>query len=200
MSKKKPKKSRSQGRTKEPPKEPTSRKSPLLIGGVVVGAAAAAVLIVVLIPRTPDRPEAGSAPRTEQQTETRARDQTEQRAEQSPEALRANDAALRDETTEVARQLVEDFPQDAFPLGLMGTVLNQFGNSEEAEKWWRRCLDREPGRADAVDVLAVAYLRKGEFQKVVDLSAEMLVVAPNTPGMHRRLADALLELGELDEE
>lgn len=197
-SKKKAKPSRGHGGAK--------RGSPLLIvAATVIAVAAAIALIVVLMPKNtdgPDRPGwAEMQPQKQKQARTRTDTQTPTTAdtERPADEIDEDYLALRDETLEVARQLVVDFPQDAFPLGLMGTVQNQFGNTAEAEKWWWKCLDQDPGRADAFDVLAVAFLRKGEFQKVVDLSMEMLVVSPNAPGVYRRQAEALLELGELDE-
>ena len=150
-----------------------------MIVGVVVSAAI--VLIVVLIPKTrkSPQPQGGSDVRIAE--------------------TGADDIVLRDETFEVARQLMADFPESAFPLGLMGTVYNQYGSSIEAEKWWWKCLERDPTRADVYEVLAVAFLRKGEYQKVVELSRKAQAVDPDLPGVHRRHAEALLEMGKLDE-
>ena len=110
-----------------------------------------------------------------------------------------DDLALREEAIEVARQLVADFPQDAGALGLIGTVYNQFGNSAEAETWWRKCFELHPDRADVYDVLAQAQLDKGEYEDVIDLSHRTMAVSPGMPAVRRHLAEAHLEMGQLDE-
>ncbi len=157
------------------------RRVPLLITGVVASAAVVVVLILMLFPNTPEdaQPQGG--------------------AEATSAGQPATDLAMKNETYEVARQLIADFPESAFPIGLMGTVHNQFGNSSEAEKWWLRCLERDPRRADVYEVLAVAYLRKGQYEKVADLLRKAQAIVPNLPGLHRRYAEALMEMGKLDE-
>lgn len=110
-----------------------------------------------------------------------------------------NDLALRDESFEVALQLIADFPESSFPLVLMGTLHKHYGNSIEAEVWWLKYLEREPTSDDVYDALAALYLKKAEYQKVVDLSRKANTVDPNMPAMHRHKAEALLEMGRLDE-
>lgn len=109
------------------------------------------------------------------------------------------DEALREEAFAVVRRLIDDFPGSAYPLGLMGTLHNNYGHTVEAEEWWRKCLEREPRRADVYNVLAMAALRKGEYEKVAELMARAEAIAPNMPGVHRRYAEALLEMGRFDE-
>jgi len=154
------------------------RNALLAIAGVV--AVAAVVVIFVLRPGAPGSPTA------------------QVDAGDKPANSESNDLDLRDETFAVARKLVSDFPNDAVPLGLMGTVQNQFGNSKEAEMWWRRCLEKDPRRADIYEVLAIAFLRKGEYAKVAELMDKVQEIDLDLPGVHRRYAEALLEMGELD--
>jgi tetratricopeptide (TPR) repeat protein len=161
-----------------------ARGMPLLLVGAVVSAAVAVVLILMLLPKAPKAPEDA---------------QPQGGAEVPADGQPATDLVLRNETFEVARRLMADFPESAFPIGLMGTLHNQFGNSTEAEKWWLRCLERDPRRADVYEVLAVAYLRKGEYQRVAELLQRAQAINPNMPGVHRRYAEALMEMGELDE-
>jgi len=113
--------------------------------------------------------------------------------------MRADDMALREEAIQTAKQLVADFPKDAAALGLMGTVHNQFGNSAEAETWWRACFELHPDRADVYDVLAQAQLEKGEYADVVELSQQTMAASPAMPGVRRYLAAAYLEMGQLDD-
>ena len=184
-SKKTPKKTgrpRSSENTREKaPGAPSARKrkrSGLLVGlaGVVV---VAAVVALVLRPEGSGEKVGGTGAR--------------------PAAEAASDLDLRNETFDVARLLVSDFPRSADPLGLMGTVQNQFGNSAEAEVWWWKCLELDPKRVDIYEVLAVAYLRKGEYERVAELLDRAQSVDVDLPGVHLRYAEALLELGRLDE-
>jgi len=157
------------------------RKFRPLLAAVVVGVVAVIVLVAVLIPKGPDGTPPQSSP--DVQTAGPSTDYT----------------AMKEEAFEVVRQLMADFPESAFPLGMMGTVYSQYGNSAEAEQWWWKCLERDPKRADVYEVLAVAFLRKGEYQKVIELWDRARAVDPRMPTMSRHHAEALLEMGRLDE-
>jgi tetratricopeptide (TPR) repeat protein len=152
----------------------------------VIAVVAVAVALFFLL-----RPEDAGKP----SPQGRADVQAPQRSAEQGDA----DLALRDETVGVARQLLADFPNSTYPLGLMGTVQNAFGNSEAAEEWWLKCLERDPRRTDVYEVLAVAFLRKGEYEKVAELLRKAQAIDPNLPNVHRRHAEALMEMGKLDE-
>jgi len=92
-----------------------------------------------------------------------------------------------------------DFPRSSDPIGLMATVHDQYNNSAEAVHWWRKCLQRDPRRADVYLGLGVVALKKGEYQKAAELSRKAQEINPNLPGVYRRCAEALLELGKVDE-
>ncbi len=113
--------------------------------------------------------------------------------------MEENFNAFKQETITAAEKLLAAYPNDPLPIGLMGTVHNQFGNTAEAERWWLRVLERFPDNEDAFDVLALAYLRKGQFGEVVALSERALQVNSKSAVVHRRYAEALLELGRLDD-
>ena len=164
----------------QPAAQSTSRT--LLIVGAIVAVAAVAAVVFFMRPQQIERdaPEmAASEPREE--------------------AVRSTELALRNETIAAVKALTEAYPSNVFVLGLMGTVYNQFGNTAEAERYWSRCLELDPAQIGAYDVLSVAYLRKEEFEKVVELSRRTAAAAPGAPVVNRRLAEALLELGELDD-
>jgi tetratricopeptide (TPR) repeat protein len=154
-----------------------------LLVAVVLVCAAAAVLFLLFFKTPSDRPAGRGADA------------------QSPvtSAPRAADEALKQETFDVVQQLIEDFPGSAYPLGLMGTVQNNYGNTAEAEAWWWKCLERDPRRADVYAVLAMSALEKGEYEKVADLLHKAEAINPNLPGVHRRYAEALMNMGKLDE-
>jgi len=152
------------------------RRTPVLI--VALAGIAIAVALVLLLRDTGDRRDV---------------------AEVESAAPAPSDLDLRNEAFHVAQKLIADFPNRADPLGLMGTVQNQFGNSAEAERWWWRCLEMDPRRVDIYEVLAVAYLRKEEYEKVAGLLERAQSLDINLPGVHLRYGEALLELGRLDE-
>lgn len=180
---KKSKQHHARRKAKRAPVRASSRSRRSLVVSVVIAVGVVSVVAVslLLVKKAPKGPQ----PRVGSEMET-------------TEAT-ADDAVLQDEAFDVVRQLIADFPQSAFPLGLMGTLHNHYGNSVEAEVWWRRCLEKEPARSDVYEVLAVMYLRKGEYQKVVDLSGKANAVDPHMPGVHRYEAEALLEMGRLDD-
>jgi len=103
---------------------------------------------------------------------------------------------LRQETLETARQLMKDFPGQTDPLGLMGTAHFQLGNTAEAATWWQRVLARNPKRADAYLGMAGIAMKAGEYEKVAGLCRKAIEIAPRLPGVHHRLAEALLELAK----
>jgi len=109
------------------------------------------------------------------------------------------DIPLREETFEVARRLVEDFPGDANALGLMGTVQNRYGNTAEAVTWWQKCLEVAPRRADAYHGMAMIARRKGEYQEALQLWRKAQEIDPALVGMHGRCAEVLLEIGKPEE-
>lgn len=106
---------------------------------------------------------------------------------------------MKAETFRVARQLIDDFPRSSDPLGLMGTVYRQYGDTAEAVTWWRKCLERNPRRADVYNGLAMVALSKGEHENAVELWRKALQMDPSLPGVHGRCASALLTLGKPEE-
>ena len=69
--------------------------------------------------------------------------------------------ALKQEALQVASELVEAFPTDAVTYALLGAAHHNVGNSDEAAKWLRKCLDLDPERADAYGMLAMIASKKG---------------------------------------
>lgn len=184
-SRKKPKKTPRGSGQRKPPRAATAapeaagpkRRSPLLLFGLAAVVVVAVAAVLVLRPDgTDERP-----------------------APAEPAARATSDLDLRNEAFDVVKKLLSDFPRSADPPGLMGTVQNQFGNSVEAEKWWWRCLELDPKRVDIYEVLAVAYLRKGEYEKVGEVLERAEALEVQLPGVHLRYAEALLELGRMDE-
>ncbi len=113
-------------------------------------------------------------------------------------AVRAEIQALEKESIEIAETLVEEFPNRADPLGLLGMVYNRCNQTAKAMEYWKKALDRSPNRPDLYDAMATVALRKGEYEKAVELcgvglqKGEMLM-------LHCHLAEALNGLGRAEE-
>ena len=106
---------------------------------------------------------------------------------------------MKEETFAVARQLMNDYPRRTDPLGLLGTVYRQYGDTAEAVKCWERVLARNPRRADACHGLGMVALAKGEPEQAADYWRKAQEIDPRLPGVYGRYAMALMEMGKLDE-
>ena len=52
---------------------------------------------------------------------------------------------------------------------LLGLVLHEQGDIDEAIATWRRCLELNPKRSDLYDSLGRAYSRKGDLSQAVEM-------------------------------
>jgi len=117
----------------------------------------------------------------------------------APDGQTPVDVALKEETFEVARQLVKDFPNDAGATGVMGTVLYAYNRTAEAIVWWKKCIEADPGRAAAYCGMATIAREKSDYPKAVELWRKAQEIDPNLPGMYARCAEALVEMGKPEE-
>lgn len=106
------------------------------------------------------------------------------------------EAAVKEETFEVARQAVKDFPTDANALGLMGTVCSYYGLSADAIGWWRKCIEVDPARADAYHAIALAACRQGDHEQAIRLWDKAREADPAMRGMRVHHAIALMDMGK----
>ena len=174
------------GAPKEGAGEGRPRRAALLLVGVFVCAVAAGIGVFFLLPKTPEGPTSQPGP-----------------AGAPPPgpagAQKWTEEALRKEAFALVHGLISEFQGSADAIGLLGTLHNQYGNTAEAVKWWRRCLEKDPKRADVYHGLATIALRKDDYQGAADLWRRAQAINPDLPGMHGQYAEALLAIGELDE-
>jgi tetratricopeptide (TPR) repeat protein len=104
--------------------------------------------------------------------------------------------ALEREALEVANRLLQDFPDSADAVGLLGMAHNRCGNTAKALECWEKGMRRFPKRGDFYQAAATVALRKGDYGKAVELCRTGLEEAPQTRGLHSALAQALRGLGE----
>ena len=102
---------------------------------------------------------------------------------------------LKQEALQVASELVEAFPTDAVTYALLGAAHHNIGNSDEAAKWLRKCLDLDPERADAYAMLAMIASKKGDFEQTVTWCKEALQRNPAMRDVQHRLAQGADGLG-----
>ena len=106
---------------------------------------------------------------------------------------------LKKEAFDVVQQVMMDLPDSTDPLGMMGMLHDQFGDTAKAVKWWQATLARDPTHAYAYFAMARIALKNGEHEQTVELSRRARQISPKLPGVGQQLAEALLELGDPEE-
>jgi tetratricopeptide (TPR) repeat protein len=136
-----------------------------------------------------------------------SREATPAKPETAPAALpdlpvptpQAEAEALQRDAVGIAGKLVEEFPEDAVTYALLSAAQHNRGNSDEAVKWLRKCLELDPNRADAYGMLAKIASEEGDLEQTVALCKEALKRNPAMRDVQHRLGRALMDLGETDE-
>ncbi len=114
--------------------------------------------------------------------------------------------ATVDEPLTMAREQLQEVqrlgaahPNDQNAVYLLGLILHEQGNIDEAIATWRRCLELNPRRSDLYDSLGRAYSRKGDLAQAVEMYRRALEFQPNALETRARLAESLLQQGDLPE-
>ena len=113
--------------------------------------------------------------------------------------MKAEIAALEKESIEIAQTLIKDFPNEADPLGLIGMVYSRYDQTAKALEYWEQALSRAPDRPDLYDAMAAVALRKGEYEKAVELCRKGLGKSAQRPHLRCQLVEALNGLGRTEE-
>ncbi len=107
--------------------------------------------------------------------------------------------ALVEESGQVACQLAESFPTDAWAVAALA-LLHNLAHDEAGEvKCWRRCLELEAGFSSAYHHLALRAMDRGEHERAEALLREALKGDPSHAEFAGLLAEALLSQGRLEE-
>jgi len=77
-----------------------------------------------------------------------------------------------------------------------GEELLREGHSDEAEAKWRGLVRADPANAAAWDRLASLYFGRNNPADAVEPLRNVLRLRPETPGIHRKLAECLLQVGD----
>ena len=108
-------------------------------------------------------------------------------------------AALKKEQIEVAGQLISDFPNRPGPIGIMGRLNEDCGNTEAAIECWQRCAQLDSNSSEPYYHLGRLAMRRAEHEKAVALWRKALEIDPTRPGVYYRIASALTCLGKPEE-
>jgi tetratricopeptide (TPR) repeat protein len=73
-------------------------------------------------------------------------------------------------------------------------VCHQQGNLDQATRIYRCLLDENPGNADAVHLLGVAALQRGDAAGAVELIGRAVALNPGEAAFHSNLAEAYREV------
>lgn len=108
-----------------------------------------------------------------------------------PEAGEGRIHFLREEALQTARQLRADLPQQPRAVALLALTYGRFGQTDEAEKCWRECLELQADVAEAHAGLGSLAQDRGDYEAAVQHFREALRLNPQLPDLRASLADAL---------
>ena len=108
-------------------------------------------------------------------------------------------AALKKEELELAKSLMNEFPNSTSATLLMGNVLERHGDADEAVKFMRKVLELNPKRPDVYKSIGWFEMQKGQYEKAITNWRKALEINPKIPDMHNSIALAFLGLGKQKE-
>ena len=98
-----------------------------------------------------------------------------------------------------AREIAEAYPEDPLTFALLGAAFYNNGQSEEAAKHLKRCLELRPGLLDAYEILARIAYEKGETEEAIRICEEALKQGKGTTEILNRLGRSCIDLGRTGE-
>lgn len=104
-----------------------------------------------------------------------------------------------DRAARVLRRLVTERPDDSPLLYLLGDVLRDRGEYEEAVEMFRRSAELAPDQIDPRSALAITLFFAHRYREAKRVHAELLVMTNGDFGEYMNLAVVCETLGELDE-
>ncbi len=114
----------------------------------------------------------------------------------SPQAT-ADD--LKHEAIRTSDELLEAYPHSADSLPVAARLQTSLGNLDVAVPLWRRCTEIDPGFVEGYRQLGLAAQQAGDFQQAAVWFEKVVSLDPSDPDAPHQLADALMELGRIEE-
>ncbi|MBN1805198.1 MAG: tetratricopeptide repeat protein [Sedimentisphaerales bacterium] len=106
---------------------------------------------------------------------------------------------MKKEELELAKSLLNEFPNSTYTIMLMGNVLERHGDAVEAVKFMKRVLELDPKRPDVYKSMGWFEMQKGQYEQAIANWRKALEINPQMPDMHNSIALALLGLGKQKE-
>jgi tetratricopeptide (TPR) repeat protein len=113
-------------------------------------------------------------------------------------ALQQHQAGQLLEAERLYEAILQQQPNQANVLYLLGLANHQRGNLESAVQWYRRAIAVQPDNADAHNNLGVLLVQQGDLQQAVDHYDAALQIQPNNPRAHANLGVILHQLGQFE--
>jgi len=108
-------------------------------------------------------------------------------------------SALKQESFDVARQLIADLPDAPESVAVLALVQDRYGRSEEALESWQRCLELDSRFASAYHGMGTIVQKRGDAEEAVRLFRTARSLDPTLRDCNEDLADALMNQGEFQE-
>jgi tetratricopeptide (TPR) repeat protein len=99
----------------------------------------------------------------------------------------------------MARQLTERFPEDSFGWTVLGTVLMQLGNNEEALSILDKAINLDYRNAGAYNSMGGVYKSLGRLEKAVECYQKALELNPDYAEANNNLGNILSSMNRLQE-
>lgn len=97
------------------------------------------------------------------------------------------------------KRLSAEKPQNIFVLEAQAAQADASGNSDEAEKIWRRILEVDPNYAKSYNVLGYLELARGNYDLAIEHMQKYAFLAPKMANPHDSLGDVYRVLGRYEE-
>jgi tetratricopeptide (TPR) repeat protein len=115
------------------------------------------------------------------------------------EAAPATIDQLKQEAMQVADALLVRFPRSAEAHHVMALLQNAFCQTEQAEKYWRKCIQLEPTYTAGHIGLASLAVDRGDDERAVGLLNDALDAGCRETEIYNALATSLMHLGRFQE-
>jgi len=193
-----PKRNKKIGRTSKPNNSSgvMRRAVPLLGVVVVVAVVARHLLVPASSPRQPAEVTSGADQPKRPPYVIPPRPEF---AQQEDSTEYAQISAMRDESFEVAEQVVASMPASPDAVCLLGTVHHRHGNDEAAMRLWQACLELDEDFADAPQMLGTTAADRGDYAAAERYLRLAQQADPDWPAISLPLAEALQRQGKFAE-
>ena len=101
-------------------------------------------------------------------------------------------AVLKKEELELAKRLIQDFPNNINPIMLMGNIWERHGEATKALEYFNKVLEQDPERPDVYKGIGWFFMHKEQYEQAIGYWRKAIEIDPNTPGMHNNIALALM--------